>query len=475
MRWSRAFLAAGMTFSCTLLLCISGPERQLAVYTPQKSYSVEAQDRDGETYIGLMDLVEPLGTIGMRQDGKEWKLRFNGAEARFTQGQSTVKIGGKSVDLGSKVLVYSKRVLVPLRGSFALLNALLKVPVEVHPGGRRIFIDNAATRFMAELKKGDRSSLLLNFDRPVNPTVTREDNKIQLTFRREPLISDLTSQPWDDKTIHSLNFSEDNGTAFLTIAGAGLTATVSNDGRTITVQAPPATIATASPPQISSPEGSLPMILPAPQQLEPPPVNPAHGPPAFWVMIDPGHGGDDPGAVLGDKLIEKEITLALARRLKSELQERGIPAHLLRDGDVTLSLEQRAQTANEQHASVYVALHAGLPGSGVRVYAPALASSPPLSSGRFLPWGDAQANSLARSQELAQTIVGELDKKSITALKLATPIRPLNNVTAPAVAVELAPDPDNMQDIMAQKFQSTVAAGIAAGIAQLRPRLEGQP
>jgi N-acetylmuramoyl-L-alanine amidase len=115
----------------------------------------------------------------------------------------------------------------------------------------------------------------------------------------------------------------------------------------------------------------------------------------------------------------------------------------------------------------------------VRVYAPALASSPPssppLSSGRFLPWGEAQANSLARSQELAQTIVGELDKKSITALKLATPIRPLNNVTAPAVAVELAPDPDNMQDIMAQKFQTTVAAGIAAGIAQLRPRLEGQP
>ena len=198
-----------------------------------------------------------------------------------------------------------------------------------------------------------------------------------------------------------------------------------------------------------------------------------HSPPAFLVMIDPGHGGDDQGAVFRERLLEKDITLALARRLKAELQERGIPAHLVRDGDATVSLEQRAELANEQHASIYVALHAGMPGGGVRVYAPALVSPEP-PSGRFVVWGNAQANSLPRSQELAQKIAGELNRKNLTATNSASPLRPLNNVIAPAVAVELAPR-ENIQEMTSQKFQTTVAAAIAAGIALLRQQWEGQP
>jgi N-acetylmuramoyl-L-alanine amidase len=252
------------------------------------------------------------------------------------------------------------------------------------------------------------------------------------------------------------------------LAGVGLSASLSGQG-TVPVQTP-ATANTEASPQ------------PTPQASPTPAVAQTHSPPAFFVMIDPAHGGDDRGAVFAGNLAEKDVTLALARRLKTELQERGIFARLLRDTDITLSLEQRAENANEQHASVYVALHAGMPGQGVRVYAPSLASSAPASPspasaslGRFLLWENAQADSLARSQELAQRITGELARKNLTAIQLTTPLRPLNNVTAPAIAVELAPNPDNVQDIMAQKFQTTVAAGIAVGISQLRAQWESQP
>src|SRR5215831_3947915 len=90
----------------------------------------------------------------------------------------------------------------------------------------------------------------------------------------------------------------------------------------------------------------------------------------FFVMIDPSHGGDDKGAALGGKLLEKDLTLALARELRRELEDRGIPARLLRESDASLSLERRAEIANEEHAAIYVALHAGPPGNGVRVYMP---------------------------------------------------------------------------------------------------------
>lgn len=248
------------------------------------------------------------------------------------------------------------------------------------------------------------------------------------------------------------------------VAGVGMTSSGA-----LFMQEPITPSAAQEPTPVQVPTPSATQTPPSPQ----PSANASRNMPTFFVMIDPAHGGEDQGAVFGANLAEKDITLALARRLKTELQERGISARLLRDGDVSLSLEQRAESANEQHAAVYVALHAGVPGQGVRVYAPALPSVVPPVAGKFLVWEGVQANSLPRSQELAQRITVELDKKEVSATQLATPLRPLNNVSAPAVAIELTPDAENLQNLMAQKFQTAVAAGIATGIAQLRSQLEG--
>src|SRR5258708_33386478 len=98
----------------------------------------------------------------------------------------------------------------------------------------------------------------------------------------------------------------------------------------------------------------------------------------FFVMIDPSHGGDDKGAVLNGKLAEKDVTLALAKVLRTELEDRGIPVRLLRETDIAMSLDRRAEITNEQQAGVYVALHATT-GEGVRVYTSLIA--PPASAG----------------------------------------------------------------------------------------------
>jgi len=451
------------------LLCVADPERQLTVYTPQRTYSVAVQDRQGQLYVSLLALIEPLGSASINAKGKEWKLRFDNTDAVFTDGSDKAKVRDKQIDLKGKATAENNLLMVPLSSSFPILSSLLRKPVELHLGARRLFIDDAATHFTAELKKTEQSSLLLNFDHPVSPTVTQEENKIKLTFKREPLVSDLIHQPWDDKTIHSMSFAEDNGIASLTIDGAsGISASVANDGRSILIQGPPVTAANPPP---ATQEGSTAVTQPQPSH----PSNEAEPrAPVFFVMIDPGHGGNDQGAALGEKLLEKDVTVALARKLKSELQERGIAAHLLRDADLSISLEQRAETTNEQHAGIYVAIHAGLPGHGVRVYAPGFTSGIPTPSGKFLTWENAQANYLVRSRALAKEIAANLQKKNVQVSSLSAPLRPLNNINAPAVAVELALNPDNIPELTSQKFQTTVAAGIAAGIVQLRAQQEGQ-
>lgn len=191
------------------------------------------------------------------------------------------------------------------------------------------------------------------------------------------------------------------------------------------------------------------------------------------MLIDPSHGGSDQGALLPDKLLEKDITLSMARRLKAELEDHGIAVRLVRDGDVNLSLEQRAEMANGLHAGIYIAIHAGLPGSGVRIYSPALTSATE-PAGKFQPWESAQSPYVGRSQALAQAVAEDVGKKQINVVSFKAALRPLNNITLPAIAIELAPDPANLADLSSQKFQTNLAAGIASGVAQARTQLEAQ-
>jgi N-acetylmuramoyl-L-alanine amidase len=76
------------------------------------------------------------------------------------------------------------------------------------------------------------------------------------------------------------------------------------------------------------------------------------------IVIDPGHGGRDPGALGAAGLMEKEITLDVARRLADRLSERrSLRVVLTRNGDHTMSLKERAEFANEQAADLFVSIH----------------------------------------------------------------------------------------------------------------------
>ena len=76
------------------------------------------------------------------------------------------------------------------------------------------------------------------------------------------------------------------------------------------------------------------------------------------IVLDPGHGGKDPGAI-GRKigLREKELTLALAKRIKSILQESGIKVIMTRENDAFISLPKRAEIANRNEADLFVSVH----------------------------------------------------------------------------------------------------------------------
>lgn len=76
------------------------------------------------------------------------------------------------------------------------------------------------------------------------------------------------------------------------------------------------------------------------------------------VVIDPGHGGPDPGAIGVGGLQEKDLVLDIGTKVAGFLQQQGVQAYLTRGDDRDLDLEPRVQMAEQAQASVFVSIHA---------------------------------------------------------------------------------------------------------------------
>lgn len=75
------------------------------------------------------------------------------------------------------------------------------------------------------------------------------------------------------------------------------------------------------------------------------------------IVLDPGHGGKDPGAVGRRGLEEKDVNLDIAKRLSRMLREAGVKVILTRDRDVFVSLEERTAIANINNADLFISIH----------------------------------------------------------------------------------------------------------------------
>jgi N-acetylmuramoyl-L-alanine amidase len=290
-----------------------------------------------------------------------------------------------------------------------------------------------------------------------------------MTFARDPVVTGNTQWKFDDQTIPSATFTENNGAAEITVnSAAPLMASFTAAGRTITVTNPPPLSAPTPPSTVARTGISAPP--PAPGSSVAPPIA-AGSSPSFAVVIDASHGGAERGAALTNDLAEKDVTLAFARVLRTELEARGIAVVMLRDSDSLLTIDQRAAMANARRSALYLNLHAASQGTGVRIYSANIPNGSG-NRGAWIDWDSAQTNALPTSRDLVNAASSELQKRRITVRILPAPLRPLNNVLSPAFAIELAPPSANVSDINSATYQQPIAAAVADIVSAQKSRLE---
>ena len=76
------------------------------------------------------------------------------------------------------------------------------------------------------------------------------------------------------------------------------------------------------------------------------------------VVLDPGHGGEDPGAIGKKGLKEKDVVLAVASELRTLLATKGLEVIMTRESDIYIPLENRPVIANQQKADLFISIHA---------------------------------------------------------------------------------------------------------------------
>jgi N-acetylmuramoyl-L-alanine amidase len=200
-------------------------------------------------------------------------------------------------------------------------------------------------------------------------------------------------------------------------------------------------------------------------------------------VLDPAHGGPDPGARLGGQVPEKDVTLALAAHLRSALQAAGFTVVSTRDSDLATALapDQRAEIANRQHVLACLVLHATSAGSGAHLYVSTLAAAtsaqaaahPPFTP---VPWDRAQASAIPQSLDLRAKLYDALEAAQIPALRGRASVPPLDNLLCPAVALEVAPRGAASGDRTSPTdagYQQRVADAVAAALKAFRN--EAQP
>jgi N-acetylmuramoyl-L-alanine amidase len=218
------------------------------------------------------------------------------------------------------------------------------------------------------------------------------------------------------------------------------------------------------------------------------------------LALDPGHGGDEIGVRGADGLEEKQLTLDVARRVRS-LVERGLGVRVIltRDDDRLVGIDERAAAANNGKADLLVSLHAngalsGSPsgaevfydkldreGEAVKRTAAAGSVSLPVVGGGtrtidVVPWDLAQAQHVEASAMLAQVLESELRQRVPMGQRPVQqgPMRLLSAANMPAVLVEMAylTNAEQAKAAASDEFKNNVAQAVYNAIVRFRGYLE---
>ena len=489
------------------LLCVAfaTPPRAQDTSTPAPLTLVSRDGRrtiptvmsNGRELIALDDLAA-FFQVTVREDALAggFTVSYRGKTIVASADQPMASVDGRIVTLPSPVVRSGRRWLVPVEFLPRALGPIYEQRIDLRRPARLLLVgDLRVPRVAARIDSAGpptRATIVITPATPV--TSTNEAGRLVLRVEADALepVFPVTAtglvdgiRIGDQPNLVVIALSRQAGAARTTVTPVDNTTRVAVEVPVGTQNADPR-LPTPEPPRVPSPESRLPGLEPR-QALR-------------TLAIDAGHGGDEIGVRGSDGLEEKQLTLDVARRLRS-LVERGLGVRVIltRDEDRLVSIDERAAAANNGKADLLVSLHAngalsGSPsgaevfserldreGEAVKRLAAAESVALPVVGGGtrtidVVPWDLAQAQHVEASAMLAQVVEEELRQRVPMGQRPRQqgPMRLLSAANMPAVLVEMAYLTNRAQEKAAagDEFKNAVAQAVYNAIVRFRGYLE---
>ncbi len=432
-------------------------------------------------------------------------LTYQKHEVGLYAKKSLASVDGDLRLLSAPVAYEDGHWLVPVDSLPRLLAPLLEKRVEWRAAARVLVVGSVSVPriTVGTYVSGDVTRVVLEATEKVPYRVQQESGRVTVAIPRDLLdVAGFQQQRLTGGIVESVAFVGGKENVFAVSLGRRfqtLKATEQESPSRLVLefqaQPQPASLPPGAPPAAGVRAG-------APAPRAPRPAPPAEPPVVRTVVIDPGHGGEEVGAQGPGGMLEKDVTLAIARKLRAQIVNTlGYQVFLTRDNDVDLPLDQRTAIANNYKADLFLSIHANAHrargATGAEVYflsyqaseeerriahlegeAPALAAAAPGSDLALILWDMAQSEHLEASSALASRIQEELAVVSGSegrGVKQA-PFRVLVGAAMPAALVELAfiSNPEEEKLLVSDVWQSKVAIALARGIARFEQERSGR-
>ena len=446
---------------------------------------------NGQELVALEDLAA-LFLFDVREDTLAGGLTvvYRGQSIVMSPGQPMALVRGRVVPLPAAPVRSGARWLVPLDFISRALAPIHDTRIELRRESRLLLVgDIRVPRVTARIDAPGPPTRATIEVAPAAPvTITTEAGRLIARIDADGL--DLSGPIEGAGLIEGIRAGEQPRTvAVLLTARAGAAMAVAGETGgvtriTVEVTAPAADAAAPAPPR----------------EPAPPPPAPATRPPLQTIVLDPGHGGDDAGVRGARGTAEKDVTLAVARRVRTLIETRlGVRVILTRGDDRAVGLDERAAIANNSKADLFLSLHANAApsadlagaevfhlrldreGEDARRAAESEAVALPVLGGAtrtidVMRWDLAQVRHVDASAALAAVLDEHLRAQvpmGSQALRQA-PLRVLTSVNMPAALVEMGylTNEDQERQLGSEAFQSSLAQGIYNAVLRFRLYLE---
>jgi N-acetylmuramoyl-L-alanine amidase len=459
-----------------------------------------------QDYVALDDLAA-MFQLAVREDALGVTVSYKGKTIVLTPDQALASVSGRLVALPAPPVrgpAPARRWLVPTDFISRALTLVYDVKLDLRKPSRLLIAGDVRVPRLQIRYEAAGAAVRLTIDATPRAAsaVTQDGDHINIKFDADsldipaaglPIPAPIASQDVikSARQLDATTIAVDAGPRFGGFKASSLP--LDNAARLVidftpAAPAPSSDAAPSPPPVAAGPPPDLATLTQPPPSIR-------------TIAIDPGHGGDEEGAKGAGGTKEKDVTLAVARRIRAAIEARlGIRVLLTRDDDRRVAIDDRTAIANNSKSDLFISLHANaslrpaLAGATIysAVFAPnaGQAARAAMTTDRvqaigggsrdieFVPWDFAQTAHVGESDALAKLLEAQFrDRVPLAARAVeSAPLRVLESANMPAVLIELGylTNPAQEKQLAGAEFQNVVVQAVLDAIIRFRDLLDQQ-